>query len=213
MTPGLILTLLSGICWTIVYIDSIRLGFKQKTYAIPLWALTLNIAWELLQSILGLKLIATSIQEIVNIVWFLLDVVILFTYFRFGARHFPKNLPANWFYPYGLLALAVSFILQFAFIQEFGLIKGASYSAFLQNLLMSLLFIAMLLERGSAEGQSLLIAIAKWLGTLAPTILFGLLGAANFPQPFWFILITGLFCSLFDLLYIFLLSRATAKTV
>jgi hypothetical protein len=32
------LTVLSGIAWTIVYIDSIRVGFKQKTYAMPITA-------------------------------------------------------------------------------------------------------------------------------------------------------------------------------
>jgi len=31
----LFLTLLSGIGWTLVYIDSIRKGFRDKTYAIP----------------------------------------------------------------------------------------------------------------------------------------------------------------------------------
>ncbi len=46
----LFLTLLSGISWMLVYIDCIRLGIKQKTYGIPLFALALNIAWEGLYS-------------------------------------------------------------------------------------------------------------------------------------------------------------------
>ena len=41
----LLLTALSGIAWTIVYLDSIRVGFSQKTYAMPIAALGLNIAW------------------------------------------------------------------------------------------------------------------------------------------------------------------------
>ena len=41
-----ILIVISGICWSAVYIDSIRIGFKQKTYCMPLFALGLNIAWE-----------------------------------------------------------------------------------------------------------------------------------------------------------------------
>ena len=44
----LILTVVSGVCWTIVYIEGIRVGFKDKSYAIPFYALALNIAWELL---------------------------------------------------------------------------------------------------------------------------------------------------------------------
>ena len=42
----LFLTLLSGIGWIIVYEECIRLGIKQKTYAMPFWALALNITWE-----------------------------------------------------------------------------------------------------------------------------------------------------------------------
>jgi hypothetical protein len=42
----LFLILLSGLCWSIVYIQVIRKGFKDKTYGMPLFALSLNVAWE-----------------------------------------------------------------------------------------------------------------------------------------------------------------------
>lgn len=32
-----ILIIISGICWSIVYVESIHIGFKQKTYAMPLF--------------------------------------------------------------------------------------------------------------------------------------------------------------------------------
>jgi hypothetical protein len=38
---------------------------------------------------------------------------------------------------------------------------------------MSGLFIAMFVARRGPRGQSILLAVAKWIGTLAPTILFG----------------------------------------
>ena len=75
------------------------------------------------------------------------------------------------------------------------------YSAFLQNLLMSGLFIAMFIARGGARGQSLTIAVAKWLGTLAPTIQWGLLSFSPF------VLGVGLACSVLDLAYLGLLLR------
>ena len=84
---------------------------------------------------------------------------------------------------------------------------GAGYSAFLQNLLMSVLFIDMLVRRGSREGQSLTIAVNKWLGTLAPTILFGIVGDGGFPRGSFLILVLGILCSIFDLTYIGLLFR------
>jgi hypothetical protein len=43
-TVKLILTIISGLCWTIVYIDGIRVGLRDKSYAIPFYALALNFA-------------------------------------------------------------------------------------------------------------------------------------------------------------------------
>jgi hypothetical protein len=77
--------------------------------------------------------------------------------------------------------------------------KAAQYSAFLQNLLMSGLFIALFVARRGSRGQTLLIAFAKWIGTLAPTILLGAIGSSGF------ILGIGILCSVFDLVYIGLL--------
>ncbi|MEO7971456.1 MAG: hypothetical protein ABI698_09160, partial [bacterium] len=94
---------------------------------------------------------------------------------------------------------------EYAFRKEFGVRVGAGYSAFLQNLLMSVLFINMLVRRGSREGQSLTIAVGKWLGTLAPTVLFGIIGDGGFPHGSFLIVVVGMLCSVFDLIYIGLL--------
>jgi hypothetical protein len=77
--------------------------------------------------------------------------------------------------------------------------RAAQYSAFLQNLLMSGLFIAMFVARRGARGQSLTIGFAKWIGTLVPTLAFGVI------QDSPFILGIGILCSVFDLAYIALL--------
>ena len=77
--------------------------------------------------------------------------------------------------------------------------KAAEYSAVLQNLLMSGLFIAMFVARRGPRGQTLLIATAKWIGTLAPTILLGFFPGALF------VIGVGLLCSVFGLAYIALL--------
>ncbi len=206
----LFLVLFSGLCWTVVYIDCIRLGLKESTCAMPLWALALNFAWELFQTVYEYRAAGLVLQVGITTLWLLLDCGIFYTWFRFGKKQFPANLKASWFIPWSLLVLLTSFLLQYFFLLEFGLYVGRAYSAFLQNLLMSVLFIAMLVNRGSREGQSLTIAVGKWLGTLAPTILFGLVGAHGFSGPNRLILVTGLFCSLFDLLYIGMLVRVKA---
>lgn len=205
-TIKLALTLVSGICWTVVYIDGIRLGIRDQSYAIPFYALALNIFWELLQTFYGFRSTLT-VQTVINAVWFLFDAGILFTYFKYGRKYFPSNLLPGAFIGWSLLGLITAFCVEFAFIREFGVAIGAGYSAFLQNLLMSVLFIDMLVKRGSREGQSLIIAVNKWIGTLTPTILFGIIGDGGFPNGSFLILVLGMLCSAFDLIYIWLLFR------
>lgn len=203
--PSDFLLVFSGICWMIVYIEAVRAGFRDRSYAMPFWALGLNYAWEVMHSVLAWKEEGLALQVAINMIWALLDLIVLFTYFRFGRRYFKER--AGLFIPWSLMILAVSVVIQIAFIMQFGIYQGRAYAAFLQNLLMSVLFINMLSERGSTEGQSLVIAAGKWLGTLAPTILFGILGTDVFNGPNRFLLVIGLLCSLFDLIYIIRLAR------
>lgn len=214
-TIKLILTFVSGIAWTIVYIDGIRLGFKHRSYAIPFYALALNFAWELLYTYYGFQS-TISVQAVVNVVWLVFDAGILITYFKYGRKYFPalalKNNSAATdkgtpFVVWSVLTLLAAFCVEYAFRKEFGVRVGAGYSAFLQNLLMSLLFINMLVRRGSREGQSLTIAVGKWLGTLAPTVLFGIIGDGGFPHGSLLIVVVGMLCSVFDLIYIGLLLK------
>lgn len=65
----LFFTLLSGICWIIVYEECVRLGFKQKTYAMPLFALSLNLAWESIHNLYGFANGDFSVQTYINAAW------------------------------------------------------------------------------------------------------------------------------------------------
>jgi hypothetical protein len=204
-----VLELLSGIAWTVVYIEAIRLGFSQRTYAIPIAALALNISWEWTYTTLDLAQDPAQAQTWINLAWALADSVILCTYFRFGRQELPAFVTKPLFAVWGVGVVATSFLVQWLFIAEFGLDDRAapSYSAFLQNLLMSGLFIAMFVGRRGPRGQSLVVAVAKWVGTLAPTIVFGILRDSSF------ILGLGILCSIFDLAYIAILVGARRNPV
>jgi hypothetical protein len=200
-----LLLVLTGLAWTVVYVQCIRVGWRDRTYAMPLAALALNFAWESMYAVHGL--VGTpDIQTGINIVWALLDLVIIVSFFRFGRAEFP-TLTGRVFVGWGVLVYAASYVVQWMFIGEFGWLKASEFSAFLQNLLMSGLFIAMFMARRGPRGQSLTIAVAKWIGTLASTILF----SVYFHQSF--ALGIGLLCSVFDLLYVGLLwqARGTAR--
>jgi hypothetical protein len=195
----LALTLLSGVAWTVVYVVAIRIGFQQRTYAIPAAALALNIAWESIYATNGVVTGNPSVQTFVNVAWALADVMIVYTFLRYGHRELPDFVSRPMFVAWAVLIFAAAYIIQWLFIAEFGWAEASRYAAFLQNLLMSGLFIAMFVARRGPRGQSIVIAIAKWIGTRAPTIAFGALRGSAF------ILGLGVLCSVFDLAYIGLL--------
>lgn len=195
-----ILVAISGIAWSAVYIDSIRLGFKQKTYCMPLFALGLNICWEGIYSCTDIFIRNDiNVQAMANAAWFLLDIVILITYFKFAAQECKTETERRFFIPWTILALLTCLVLQILFIAEFGDTNAEIYSAFLQNIAMSLCYLYMLRSRSSSRGQSLLIAVSKCLGTLTPTII-------GFMEDNMFIVVTGVICFIFDVIYIISLS-------
>jgi hypothetical protein len=189
------LTILSGLAWTIVYIEAIRVGWRDKTYAIPIAALALNFAWESTYAVHDL-MTSVSIQAYVNLAWALADLAIVFTFLKFGRSELPGFVTRAMFTAWVMLIFGASYAVQWLFLAEFGTHQASRYSAFLQNAFMSGLFVQMAIARRGLRGQRLTIALSKWLGTLAPTILFGVIEGSRF------ILGLGILCSVFDLVYI-----------
>lgn len=155
----------SGVFWTAVYLLIIRLGFREKTYGMPITALCANISWEFIFSFLYPH---APPQNYISMIWFAFDLIIVFQTLRFGKVAFEQ---AWLFYPAFILGLVISFAAILAITIEFNDSDG-KYAAFGQNLMMSVLFVAMLLRRQNVKGQSIYIALFKLVGTLLPSILF-----------------------------------------
>ena len=157
----------SGVLWTLAYLLMIRRGFLDRTYGMPLVALCANLSWEFIFSFVYPHDLP---QRAVNVVWFSFDLVILLQLLLYGPREF-ADLPRRAFYAVLALALAASFGAVLAVTLEFDDLDGV-YSAFGQNLMMSVLFIAMLRSRGSLRGQSVGIALLKLGGTALASFAF-----------------------------------------
>jgi hypothetical protein len=190
-----LLTLVSGLAWTIVYAESIRIGFRDKTCAMPIAALALNVAWESTHAVHDL-MTSVSIEAFVNLICALADLAIVSTFFKFGRAELPSFVTRRMFAAWCLLAFGAASAVQWLFLAKFGAYDVARYAAFLQNALMSGLFVQMILARRGLRGQTLTIAVAKWLGTLAATILVGVIQSSRF------VLGLGILCSVFDLVNI-----------
>jgi hypothetical protein len=195
----ILLMLGSGLFWTATYLLIIRQSIRDHTYGMPMVALCANIAWEFIFSFI---LPSPGIQRIVNITWFSLDVGILICFLRYGPGEF-ASLSKRAFYTVFCVTLATSFCMVLLITLEFH--DGGTYSAFGQNLMMSIMFITMLYYRRSLRGQSIIIALCKLFGTALASLAFFLYTAISHRSvllPFLYISIL-----VYDMIYVGLIYR------
>jgi len=161
------LMIAGGIFWSLTYILIIRRGLIDRTYGMPLAALCANISWEGIFSFLHPH---SPPQLYINYMWFLLDAFIVMQFLKYGKSEFPA-LSNKKFNAMFLLTLITSFCLVLFITYEFNDWDGA-YSAFGQNLMMSVLFVLMMFSRNDLRGQSIFIAMFKMFGTAISSLAF-----------------------------------------
>ena len=194
-----LLQILSGVFWTVTYIDCIRVGIKHKLCAMPTFALMLNLGWEGVQTIGEFAYHAhgeDSLQGYADLCWLFFDVGILITFFLYGRKEFSFFDNRKMFYWWFLLCFLCSTSVQICVVLQYGFVDGAVLTAFPQNLLMSVQFVDLIMKRQCKKGSSYIIAFCKWLGTLFPTIVFGIM------RENWMCLATGGFAGVFDIIYL-----------
>ncbi|AKK26323.1 hypothetical protein [Mycobacterium sp. EPa45] len=194
--------LASGIFWTITYAFVIRQGLLDRTFAMPFLALVMNITWEFLFTF-AYPSVGGLMQESINAVWFAADVAILAIFLKYWRSDYPRNLPESYFWPMFVLAFSMVAPMMMAIVAVFGRDDGSVYTAYVDNLIMSVLFLTMLIRRGDRRGQSMWIAWGKLLGTLTAAVSQYLYDPSNI---LWLVIYIEIV--VLDTLYVFLLSKA-----
>src|SRR5687767_5746796 len=82
--------------WLTVYVLIIRKGLVERTYAMPLLPLCVILSYEFFFGFIRPDAPPINYN---NIIWFLFDLGIVFTYLRYGMKEFPAVLPRSWFLP------------------------------------------------------------------------------------------------------------------
>ena len=195
------------IFWCVTYIECIRIGIKQKTYCMPLLALCMNFCWEVV-SLVDYCLNGGNNASMCVLygAWTLLDIGIVATYIVYGKQELERDVKRLKnrkidrvqfaIYSLGVFVLIWAIILTMYNTMD----NWKMYFVFPNNVIMSILFIAMYYIRGGKRGQSLSIAITKCIGTLCATITMILAG-----QLFGIVL--GGLCLLIDIAYIIILAH------
>ncbi|MFC9539650.1 hypothetical protein ACFTQ7_07140 [Lysinibacillus sp. NPDC056959] len=190
-----------GLFWIITYILIIKQGLQDKRYGMPMVAICANISWEFIFSFMYPQ---NDLQRIITLLWFILDIFIMMQFLHYGHKEYKKIVPRKIFYSSFLITLVVSFFTILAMVHEFNDLEG-KYAAFIQNLMMSGLFIALFLQRGNLSGQSMGIAVCKMIGTMFAAVGFYM----YFRTPL--ITIISLATLIYDWLYIVLIYRFYVK--
>ncbi len=229
------LGVVGDLLWAFAYIVAIVIGFRRQTFGVPILAVCLNITWEFVYTTIHPPGSAVTLG--LHLVWLFIDLVILYQIFRYGrlcettrpfGRHYSLAIVA-------VLGLCVAGHLTWHAAQNamaiFPDTLGVT-SAFIINLVMSVLFVSMAMRHPDHPGLSLTVGWAKLVGTalisLGNAIMFftsttqtfevqvrkqdtlewvdaGTIGAHNFDPGFMFFLFFSIF--VFDVIYVVLLRR------
>lgn len=207
--------LYSTIFWSVTYIECIRIGLQKKTYCVPFFAICMNMAWETLSLIDYLNHDGTNAAlYFTYAVWMLLDIGIVCTYLLYGKKEL-KAFLSSWgiqdythvnklFIARTLFGFAV--VIGVILYLYFNVVSWKGYFSFINNLIMSALFISMLYMRKNTRGQSMSIAITKCIGTLCATITM-ILGNHEA------LTIIGIICFVLDVIYVILLSKRANSAI
>jgi hypothetical protein len=107
------------------------------------------------------------------------------------------------------MLLFISYIYAIVFVKEFGPLMRCFYAAYIDNFVMSVLFVSLLFKRKSLAGQSLSIAVYKLFATLLISIGYYIYGS-EIPNSYIlrYFVVTILF---FDALYVVLVYLQSKK--
>ena len=147
-----VLRLMCGGFWMISYSIAIYKGIKDKSYAMPFFALCLNISWE----ILYFKKVLNGgdgglLWIVMDSIWLILDSGILITYFLYGKKYYPDKLK-NYFWIFSIFQLIIAMLIMNEFYINYPF-HAKINAGFFINIVMSMLFIDMLIKRNGKEGQ------------------------------------------------------------
>ena len=132
------------IFWGVAYVLIVRRGFIDKTFGYPFIAICVDIAWTFTFTLI-------YPQSPFMLLFVAVDLLFLYQLIKFRASdlHF---LSKNQYYAAIVLAVVTSFALIIGFSEEFNDVHGV-YSSFVDTLLTSILFVVLILRRGSVKGH------------------------------------------------------------
>ena len=161
------------LAWTATYILIAHRSYKDKRAGIPLEAISLMFAFEIVYVfMIGIQLDDPTLQliaKISEIVWLVLDGVLFATVFIWGAREEDAPpLRANYrFYALSWLVLSIFGVITFVALFD---LESSGLFAFMDEALVAIWFVPYVLKRRSLDGISYAGLLTRMTADLAATV-------------------------------------------
>lgn len=196
-TPSqLILFGIAALFWVVAYILVIRDVFRYQYVGIPAAAVVANFAWETLWSLVFYTNMG-SLFEWGYRIWWILDIFIVGSVIRYGAKQTDNPLTQKFFTP--IIVAGILFWIGgiYWITLQWGNPIGAR-SAYIVNVQMSILYIFLLWKQPEQMSLSRVIAWCKMLGTALTTVFCFMVWPTDY-----FMLYLGVITFVLDMLYIY----------
>ena len=207
-TYELIVTAIGWVFWISMYGLIIRSIVKDKYVEMPWICVLGNIAWEFVWGFVYYDSINLGELFIWSYrAWFILDIFIVWGLFKYGRKQIDIPEIKKHFVLICLVSIGIYAALFSSFIESGFDNKWGSQSAYISNVIISLLFISLFLKQFRFKKFSKIMAWFKCLGTLAYTIVY-----FSFDPPNSFVHFIGGVVFFLDLIYLYLLYTRQGKS-
>ena len=206
-TYEIIMTAIGWVFWISMYILIVRSIRKDKYVEMPWMCVMGNIAWEFVWGFIFYKQINLGELFIWSYrAWFFMDIFILWGVFKYGRKQLTIVEIKKYFVPICLVSIAVWGILFYTFIDSGFDHRWGSQSAYIANVIISVMFMNLFLTQWRFKKFSKLMAWCKCLGTLFYTIVY-----FNFDPPNTFVHTIGGVVFFLDMIFIYQLYKKQGK--
>lgn len=203
----LIVTSIGWVFWITMYILIVR-GIKKEKYVEMPWICVLgNIAWEGIWGFIFYEQINLGELFIWSYrAWFFMDIFIIWGVYKYGRKQIYIPELRKYFVPVCIFCLVMFSVLYYTFIDSGFDHRWGSQSAYISNVVISMLFITLFLKQWKAKKFSKVMAWCKCLGTFAYTIVY-----FNFDPPNSFVHTIGFVVLALDIIFISMLYKMQGK--
>lgn len=186
--------------WLVGYLGAVWVGFRHKTYGVPLLAVAFNFSYEIVLAWFFL-VEKVSFFRTMFAAWAIVDLGVMLTILLYAHHDKTLNLKRWQVYLIVLPSFVIFGLFHWWCASVYGPKDAAFYPAYVENILMSFLFIGLAIRRHGSYGQSFILAWGKFIGTAGMTVLYGIIFGRSYA------LICGSFVFVLDIVYLYFMYR------